>query len=73
MLKKKKKKSRGWDVARWHSTCLACARPWVQSQHQKRQKKKSQEGAGGMAQVVECLPSKHKALNLNPSTTKKKK
>jgi hypothetical protein len=24
-----------------------------------------------VAQVVECLPSKHKALNLNPSTTKK--
>jgi hypothetical protein len=24
-----------------------------------------------MTQVVECLPSKHKALSLNPSTTKK--
>jgi hypothetical protein len=26
-----------------------------------------------MAQLVEYLPSKHKALSLNPSTTKKKK
>jgi hypothetical protein len=26
-----------------------------------------------MALVVECLPSKHKALSSNPSTTKKKK
>jgi hypothetical protein len=29
-------------------------------------------GAGGVAQVKEHLPSKHKVLNLNPSTTKKK-
>jgi hypothetical protein len=29
-------------------------------------------GAGGVAQVVEGLPSKHKALRSNPSTTKKK-
>jgi hypothetical protein len=29
--------------------------------------------AGGMAQVVECLPSKHKALSSNPSTTNTKK
>jgi hypothetical protein len=29
--------------------------------------------AGGMAQVVECLPSKHKALCSNPMLTKKKK
>jgi hypothetical protein len=28
--------------------------------------------AGGVAQVVECLPSKHKALSANPSTAKKK-
>jgi hypothetical protein len=26
-----------------------------------------------MAQGAECLPSKHKALNSNPSTTKKTK
>jgi hypothetical protein len=26
--------------------------------------------AGRMAQVVECLPNKHKALNSNPTTTK---
>jgi hypothetical protein len=30
-------------------------------------------GAGGVAQVVEHLPSKRKAWNSNPSTTKKKK
>jgi hypothetical protein len=29
--------------------------------------------AGGVAQVVECLPSKCEALTLTPSTTKKKK
>jgi hypothetical protein len=29
--------------------------------------------AGGMAQVVECWPSKHKALSSNPSTGRKKK
>jgi hypothetical protein len=27
---------------------------------------------GRVAQVVECLPSKHKALSANPCTTKKK-
>jgi hypothetical protein len=27
--------------------------------------------AGGMAQVVECLPSKHRALSSNPSTVEK--
>jgi hypothetical protein len=29
--------------------------------------------AGGMAQVVESLPSKFRAMSSNPSTTKKKK
>jgi hypothetical protein len=29
--------------------------------------------AAGMTQVVERLPSKHKALSSNPSTTKKAK
>jgi hypothetical protein len=27
----------------------------------------------GVAQVVDCLPSKHKALSSNPSTEKKRK
>jgi hypothetical protein len=27
----------------------------------------------GVAQVIQCLPSKHKAPNSNPSITKKKK
>jgi hypothetical protein len=29
-------------------------------------------GAGRIAQEVECLPSKHKTLNSNPSTSQKK-
>jgi hypothetical protein len=29
-------KDQGWDVAQWCSTYLACARPWVGSQHEKR-------------------------------------
>jgi hypothetical protein len=29
--------------------------------------------AGGVAQEVDCLYSKHEALSLNPSTEKKKK
>jgi hypothetical protein len=33
----------------------------------------SQKRAGGMAQVVACLPSKGEALSLNPSAAKKKK
>jgi hypothetical protein len=28
---------------------------------------------GGMAQVVECLPSNPEALHSNPNTTKRKK
>jgi hypothetical protein len=31
------------------------------------------KGARGVAQVVECPPSKHEALSSNPSTAKKKK
>jgi hypothetical protein len=34
--------------------------------------KKDDLEAGSMAQVVEHLPSKYKALNLSPSTTPKK-
>jgi hypothetical protein len=30
----------------------------------------SVKGTEGMAQLMECLPSKHKALSSNPSTTK---
>jgi hypothetical protein len=29
--------------------------------------------AGGVAQVVKCLPSKREVLSLNPSITKKRK
>jgi dihydroxyacid dehydratase/phosphogluconate dehydratase len=35
--------------------------------------KKSFSRAGGVAQVVENLPSRHKALNSNSSTVTKKK
>jgi hypothetical protein len=31
----------------------------------------TQKRAGGVAQAVECLPSKCEALNSNPSTAKK--
>jgi hypothetical protein len=30
----------GWDVAWWYSDYLACPRPWVRSQHQKRKDQK---------------------------------
>jgi hypothetical protein len=33
---------------------------------------KKKKRAGGVAEVVESLPSKHKALSSNPSTSKKK-
>jgi hypothetical protein len=36
-------------------------------------KKNAKFRAGGVVQVVECLPSKCEALSLNPSTEKKKK
>jgi hypothetical protein len=36
-------------------------------------KNPSQKRAGGVAQMVEHLPSKHEALSLNSSTAKKKK
>jgi hypothetical protein len=32
----------------------------------------TQKRAGGVAQVVECLPSQHEALSSNPCTTKNK-
>jgi hypothetical protein len=33
----------------------------------------TQKMAGGMAQEVQCLPSKYEALSSNPSATKRKK
>jgi hypothetical protein len=36
-------------------------------------KENQRKRAGGVAQVVECLPKKHKALSTNTSTKKKKK
>jgi hypothetical protein len=46
---------------------------WVNSSWDPISKKPSHKGAGGVAQVVECLPSKCKALSSNHSTSKKKK
>jgi hypothetical protein len=37
------------------------------------QKHPTQNRTGGVAQVVECLPSKHEALSSNQSTDRKKK
>jgi hypothetical protein len=37
------------------------------------EKKPTQKRAGGVAQVVECLPSKGEALSSKPSTGKKKR
>jgi hypothetical protein len=37
-----------------------------------KKKKKSYSGAEGMAQVVECLPSKSETVSSNPSTVKNK-
>jgi hypothetical protein len=56
----KKKKNEGWDVARWYSACLACARPWVQSQHQKKREKNKKQGR------------KDKNIPNNPSQNKDK-
>jgi hypothetical protein len=38
-----------------------------------KKKKPESKRVGGLAQVVELLPSKHQTLNSIPSTTKKKK
>jgi hypothetical protein len=40
---------------------------------QKKKKKNVKLEAQGMAQMVECLPTKNTDLSLNSSTTKKKK
>jgi hypothetical protein len=37
----------------------------------KKRKKRKHQGAGGVAQVLECLPSKREALSSNHSTGKK--
>jgi hypothetical protein len=39
-------------------------------QENSRQDTQSPYRAGGMAQVVELLPTKHKALSVNPNTAK---
>jgi hypothetical protein len=42
--------TQGWDVIRWYSTCLACVRSWVRSQHQKRKKKKKSNTKKGLVE-----------------------
>jgi hypothetical protein len=41
--------------------------------YQKKKKNLKAKRAGGVTQVVQCLPSKCKALSSNPKTTKKRK
>jgi hypothetical protein len=50
-------------------------RPYPKSIYTKKKKKKVCMGGRGckLAQVVECLFSKHKTLSSNPSTDKKKR
>jgi hypothetical protein len=44
---------------------------WANSLQDPILKNPTQKRAGGVTQVVERLPSKHEALNLNPSTANK--
>jgi hypothetical protein len=53
----------------WEDLSPGQAGEKVRSCLQNNQSKK----AGGMAQAVEHLPSKHKTLNSNPNTAKEKK
>jgi hypothetical protein len=46
---------------------------WANSLRDPMSKYPTQEGAGGVAQVVEQLPSKHETLNFNPISTKRLK
>jgi hypothetical protein len=48
---------------------LQAQSPEIKLWFQQKEKKKKAKRSGGMAQVVECLPSKHKTL----SSTKKEK
>jgi hypothetical protein len=44
---------------------------WYPSTTKKIKYPTHKKRAGGVAQVIECLPRKHEALSLNPSTVKK--
>jgi hypothetical protein len=48
---------------------------WLREKHGTLPEKllKQKGGVGGLDQMVEHLPSKHKAMNLNPNIAKKKK
>jgi hypothetical protein len=46
---------------------------WASTSQDLSQKYRTQKTAGGVAQVIEILSSKCKALSSNPSTAKKKK
>jgi hypothetical protein len=51
-----------------------CLKPaWENSLWEPFSKKPTQKRTGGVAQVIENLPSKHEVLRANPSITKKKK
>jgi hypothetical protein len=53
---------------KWEDCALGCLGQNVRPHQSNNQFKKT---AGGMAQVVECLPSKCEALSLNPSMARK--
>jgi hypothetical protein len=45
---------------------------WANSLWNPISKKPNTNRAGGLTQVIECLPSKHEALSSNPNTAKTK-
>jgi hypothetical protein len=63
----------------WHSgngEMLQVGRSWSKLAWAKKQnnhKITTAKSTGGMVQVVECLPTKHKALSSNLETTREKK
>jgi hypothetical protein len=63
----------------WHSgngEMLQVGRSWSKLAWAKKQNNHkiiTAKSTGGMVQVVECLPTKHKALSSNLETTREKK
>jgi hypothetical protein len=71
---KKKKKGPNMEAHACNPTYLGGRNRRITVQGQLARKKKvGGRQVGSMAQVVECLPSKYKALSSNPSPIKKEK